>query len=68
MIFQLVQNFKMIRAKAIEVLREMSTELLKIGELEGTAERRKAFIEACQPVTAFTEVSIQITPPSDHYS
>jgi N-terminal acetyltransferase B complex non-catalytic subunit len=58
MIFQLVQIFKTIRAKATTVLQEMSTELLKIGEREGTAESRKAFVEACQPVMAFAGVSL----------
>ena len=48
----------MIRSKAIEVLREMSTDLLKIGEREGTSESRKAFVDACQSITAFDEVSL----------
>ena len=52
-----VQNFKSIRAKGGEVLREMSGELTKIGEREGTAERRKAVMEACKPVMECTEVS-----------
>jgi len=52
----LVQNFKGIRVKATEVLREMSAELTKIGEREGTAERRQAVVEACTPVMGCTEI------------
>jgi len=45
-----------IRAKATEVLREMSSELLRIGDNEGTIDSRKAFVDGCKLVTAFTEI------------
>lgn len=56
-LLQLVQSFKIIRAKAVEILRAMSAELLKIGESEGTAEARKAVVEACNPIIDSGEVS-----------
>jgi len=52
----LISNFKAIRVKATEVLREMSAELMKLSDREGTAERRKTFVEACHPVTSFIEI------------
>ncbi|KAF9227685.1 hypothetical protein BS17DRAFT_774157 [Gyrodon lividus] len=47
----LVSQFKDVRSKASCVLKEMSAELIKFGEVEGTPERRKAFVQACTPVT-----------------
>jgi N-terminal acetyltransferase B complex non-catalytic subunit len=52
----LVQSFKSIRGKAIGVLREMSAELLKISEQEGTVERRKAVVEACMPIMEYADI------------
>lgn len=52
----------MILAKATEVLREMSSELLKIGNSEGTIDSRKAFVDGCKLVTALTEVSSPFLP------
>ncbi|OBZ75813.1 N-alpha-acetyltransferase 25, NatB auxiliary subunit [Grifola frondosa] len=46
----LVQSFKDIRVKGAAVLNEILSTLTKIAELEGTAEGRKAFVDACQPV------------------
>jgi len=48
----LVQSFKNMRAQAIEVLREMSTELVKIGENAGGIDARKVFTDACKPITS----------------
>ncbi|OAX41971.1 hypothetical protein K503DRAFT_427433 [Rhizopogon vinicolor AM-OR11-026] len=48
----LVQSFKDIRSKACAVLKTMSNDLLKVAEVAGSAERRKSFVEACQPVMA----------------
>ncbi|KIJ16949.1 hypothetical protein PAXINDRAFT_168389 [Paxillus involutus ATCC 200175] len=47
----LVSQFKNVRSKATCVLKEMSAELIKFGEAEGTSERRLAFVKACTPVT-----------------
>ncbi|KZP19497.1 hypothetical protein FIBSPDRAFT_920120 [Athelia psychrophila] len=47
----LVQRFKTMRAQAAEILREMSTELLKISENAGGIEARKVFVDACEPIT-----------------
>ncbi|KAH7889369.1 N-acetyltransferase B complex non catalytic subunit-domain-containing protein [Phlebopus sp. FC_14] len=47
----LVQMFKDVRAKASCVVKEMSTALVKAGEAEGTSACRKAFVQACAPVT-----------------
>ncbi|KIJ69304.1 hypothetical protein HYDPIDRAFT_105904 [Hydnomerulius pinastri MD-312] len=46
----LVSQFKDVRSKASCALKEMSAELIKLAEAEGTAERRKAFVQACAPV------------------
>ena len=48
-----------MRAQAAEVLREMSTELVKIGENAAGIEARKTFVDACKPVTDSAEVSLQ---------
>lgn len=50
-LLQLVQRFKTMRAQAAEILREMSTELLKISENAGGIEARKVFVDACEPIT-----------------
>ncbi|KAF8077880.1 actin cytoskeleton organization protein [Lyophyllum atratum] len=47
----LVTSFKSIRSDAVSVLRDISTELLKLSETMGTQESRKAFVEACTMVT-----------------
>jgi N-terminal acetyltransferase B complex non-catalytic subunit len=47
----LVSQFKDVRSKASHVLKEMSAELVRFGEAQGTSEGRKAFIQACTPVT-----------------
>jgi N-terminal acetyltransferase B complex non-catalytic subunit len=31
----------------------MSNDLLKMGEVAGSAERRKSFVESCKPITDF---------------
>ncbi|EPQ58725.1 hypothetical protein GLOTRDRAFT_13884, partial [Gloeophyllum trabeum ATCC 11539] len=52
----LVASCKTIRTKAADVLKEMSAELTKISEKEGTQERRKAFVELCKPVQATGQI------------
>ncbi|KAJ7774501.1 actin cytoskeleton organization protein [Mycena maculata] len=47
----LVQQFKLLRANAIAVLREVSSNLIKHSEEDGTAEQRKCFVDACSMVT-----------------
>jgi N-terminal acetyltransferase B complex non-catalytic subunit len=49
----LVQSLKDIRSKACTVLKTMSSDLLKMGEVAGSAERRKSFVESCKPITDF---------------
>ncbi|TFK54787.1 hypothetical protein OE88DRAFT_1653277 [Heliocybe sulcata] len=44
----LVADCKTIRAKAVATLKEMTTELTKISEKEGSSERRKAFVQECR--------------------
>ncbi|TFY72671.1 hypothetical protein EVG20_g343 [Dentipellis fragilis] len=52
----LVQSFKPIRAKGIEVLKEIAAELVKIAEQEITAEKRKAFVQNCKVLEATSEI------------
>lgn len=40
-----------MRVHATEVLHEMSTELLKIGENAGGIEARKVVVDACKSIT-----------------
>ncbi|KAI6036277.1 N-acetyltransferase B complex non catalytic subunit-domain-containing protein [Pisolithus microcarpus] len=47
----LVSMIKDIRQKASSVVKEMSLELLKLGEAENIGDRRSAIAEACTPVT-----------------
>ncbi|KAG1753404.1 N-acetyltransferase B complex non catalytic subunit-domain-containing protein [Suillus lakei] len=49
----LVQSLKDIRSKASTVLKTMSNDLLKMGEVAGSAERRKTFVESCKPIINF---------------
>ncbi|KAH7913728.1 N-acetyltransferase B complex non catalytic subunit-domain-containing protein [Hygrophoropsis aurantiaca] len=53
----LVQMFKDIRAKAGPILKDMSIELIKFAEREGTAEARKVFVDACKPVMISPAIS-----------
>lgn len=48
---QLVSQFKDVRSKASCVLKEMSAALINIGEVEGSLERRRAFVQCCAAVT-----------------
>ncbi|KAJ7219345.1 actin cytoskeleton organization protein [Mycena pura] len=48
----LVQQFKSLRTNALCVLREVSSSLIKRGEEEATAERRKAFVDGCSLIMA----------------
>ncbi|KAJ7685258.1 actin cytoskeleton organization protein [Mycena polygramma] len=48
----LVQQFKPIRTNALAVLREVSSFLIQRSEQDATAEQRKAFVDACSPITA----------------
>jgi N-terminal acetyltransferase B complex non-catalytic subunit len=47
---QLVQSLKDLRANAISILREISSQLVKKSEQEGTTERRKSFVDACATI------------------
>jgi len=46
----LATSCKAIRTKAVAVLKDMSTELSKLSEKEGTSDQRKAFVQECQVV------------------
>ncbi|KAJ7632694.1 actin cytoskeleton organization protein [Roridomyces roridus] len=48
----LVQQFKPLRANAVTLLREVSASLIKQGELDGTAEQRKLFVDGCSMLSA----------------
>lgn len=52
----LVQSLKDIRLKACAVLKTMSNDLLKMGEVAGSAERRKNFVESCKPIADFPKL------------
>ncbi|KAG1756688.1 N-acetyltransferase B complex non catalytic subunit-domain-containing protein [Suillus paluster] len=52
----LVQSLKDIRSKASAVLKTMSNDLVKMGEVAGSAERRKSFVEACKPIMEFPKL------------
>ncbi|TFK42516.1 actin cytoskeleton organization protein [Crucibulum laeve] len=43
----LVSSFKAIRINAISVLKEISADLVRRSESEGTSESRKTFVDAC---------------------
>ncbi|KAG6336410.1 hypothetical protein ID866_2683 [Astraeus odoratus] len=47
----LATMIKDIRQRVNSIVKEMSSELLKVGEAEGTVDRRSAFVQACVPVT-----------------
>lgn len=59
-LFQLVQSFKDIRSKACAVLKTMSNDLSKMAEVAGSAERRKSFVEACQPIMVSPKVGTRV--------
>jgi hypothetical protein len=54
-----VQSLKDIRSKACTVLKTMSNDLLKMGEVAGSAERRKSFVESCKPIADFPKVGLR---------
>ncbi|KAF8559771.1 actin cytoskeleton organization protein [Imleria badia] len=47
----LVSQFKDVRLRASCVLKEMSAALIKVGEVEGSVDQRRAFVQACTAVT-----------------
>ncbi|KAI0054150.1 hypothetical protein FA95DRAFT_1579189 [Auriscalpium vulgare] len=53
----LVQNIKTIRSSALAVVGEIGAELIKIGESEGTSEKRRAFVSQCEPFLSDLGVS-----------
>ena len=60
LLFQLVQSFKDIRSRACAVLKTMSNDLSKMAEVAGSAERRKSFVEACQPAMVSPKVATRV--------
>ncbi|TFY83713.1 hypothetical protein EWM64_g296 [Hericium alpestre] len=54
---QLIQNFKPIRAKGLAVLKEVGAALVKVGESEGTADKRKAFVADCKALAISPEIN-----------
>jgi hypothetical protein len=53
---QLAQSCKDIRTKALNVLRDMSAELLDMAEAEGTTESRKKIVSVCSVLNDTPEV------------
>jgi len=53
----LVQHIKTLRANVIDVVREIGTKLTKISELEGTADKRKQFVEHCMALQNHSEIT-----------
>ncbi|THH20680.1 hypothetical protein EW146_g718 [Bondarzewia mesenterica] len=53
----LVQSFKGIRVEAISILKDMSSQLLIISESEGTANKRKAFVDGCKSLQVTSEIN-----------
>lgn len=51
----LTTNLRALRQKAASVLKDMSTELSKIGAASSTADQRRAFVTACKPIQQFSE-------------
>jgi N-terminal acetyltransferase B complex non-catalytic subunit len=49
-----------LRASAIDAVREISDQLIKISELEGTSDKRKQFVEHCKALQTQSEVSLYI--------
>lgn len=53
----LAQHIKTLRANAIDIVREIGTKLTKISELEGTADKRKQFVEHCKGLQTYSEIT-----------
>ena len=58
LLWQLAQNFKDIRAKSSHILTGISEVLAKMAEEIGTAEGRKAFVDASSSIQASSGVSV----------
>ncbi|KAI9509646.1 N-acetyltransferase B complex non catalytic subunit-domain-containing protein [Russula earlei] len=53
----LVQHIKSLRASVIDIVREIGTQLTKISELEGTADKRRQFVEHCKALQTHSELT-----------
>jgi len=53
----LVQSFKGIRTRALDVITEISAQLERLSETQGTIEKRKEFASDCATLEAFPEIS-----------
>ncbi|VDB83056.1 unnamed protein product [Peniophora sp. CBMAI 1063] len=49
----LVQSFKDVRVRALDVMEEIGTEMTKLGETLGTQETRKVFVDSCADLETF---------------
>jgi len=53
----LVQHIKSQRASAVDAVREIGVQLIKISELEGTSDKRKQFVENCKALQTHSEIT-----------
>ncbi|KAH9996784.1 actin cytoskeleton organization protein [Russula vinacea] len=53
----LVQHIKGLRASAIDAVKDIGAQLIKISELEGTSDKRKQFIEHCITLQTHAEIT-----------
>jgi hypothetical protein len=53
---QLIQSIKDVRSKATATLKEMAQDLTSLAEQLSGADSRKAIVDSCAPVLAFSEV------------
>ena len=51
-----MQSFKDVRARALDVVEEIGSEVVKLGETLGTQETRKTFVDSCADLKAFPAV------------
>jgi len=52
-----VQHIKNLRADAIDEVREIGAQLVKVSELEGTSDKRKRFVEDCKALQTHFEIT-----------
>ncbi|KAF8274920.1 actin cytoskeleton organization protein [Lactarius quietus] len=53
----LVQHIKNLRAGAVEAVGQIGAQMTKVSELEGTADKRKQFVENCKALRAHDEIT-----------
>ncbi|KAI0306474.1 actin cytoskeleton organization protein [Multifurca ochricompacta] len=53
----LAQHIKSLRSSAADVVGQIGAQLINISELEGTADKRRQFIEHCEALQTHTEIT-----------